>query len=209
MRAKLSILGMYNHVGDIFDDMVLPADLDRSKAINTILYKCAELSLVYTEPETLKMIIGLWSTDHLENWSRMLLALTEEYNPLHNYDRHESWSEDESASGTTGATETHSTVKNAKVTNKEKIAGFDAASQAAMVPSSESETETDSGTLQTVHNATDSTERENSRTGHLYGNIGVTTSMQMLREEIEGREKYSIYDLIATDFKREFCICIY
>ena len=43
---------------------------------------------------------------------------------------------------------------------------------------------------------------------HLYGNIGVTTTMQMIREELELR-RFNIYEQIADIFVDEFCIQIY
>lgn len=45
-------------------------------------------------------------------------------------------------------------------------------------------------------------------TAHLYGNIGVTTSQQMLKEELEIR-KNNIYNMIADMVIQEFCIMIY
>lgn len=41
------------------------------------------------------------------------------------------------------------------------------------------------------------------------GNIGVTTSQQMLSEEVELRSKYDIYHLIMAEFKRRFCLMVY
>ena len=38
--------------------------------------------------------IGIWSRKNLANWRRILKALTEEYDPLHNYDRYEDWTDD-------------------------------------------------------------------------------------------------------------------
>lgn len=41
-----------------------------------------------------------------------------------------------------------------------------------------------------------------------YGNIGVTTSQQMLEQEIDVA-KHNIIEIIIADFKKEFCVCIY
>lgn len=41
------------------------------------------------------------------------------------------------------------------------------------------------------------------------GNIGVTTSQAMLKEEMEVRSEYDIYHLIMAEFKRRFCIMVY
>lgn len=45
-------------------------------------------------------------------------------------------------------------------------------------------------------------------TGHLYGNIGVTTSQQMLQSELD-IAKWNLYDNIADIFINEFCIQVY
>lgn len=44
--------------------------------------------------------------------------------------------------------------------------------------------------------------------GHIHGNIGVTTSQQMIQSEREVA-LYNIYDVIIADFKSKFCIGIY
>lgn len=46
------------------------------------------------------------------------------------------------------------------------------------------------------------------RTRKEQGNIGVTTTQQMLREEREV-SLFNIYDFIADDFKQKFCLMIY
>ena len=44
---------------------------------------------------------------------------------------------------------------------------------------------------------------------HIHGNIGVTTSQQMLEQELNISEKMDIYGFIALDFRRRFCIMVY
>lgn len=41
------------------------------------------------------------------------------------------------------------------------------------------------------------------------GNIGVTTTQQLIDQEIELRVKYNIYEIIAKEFKEKFCNLIY
>lgn len=45
--------------------------------------------------------------------------------------------------------------------------------------------------------------------GRVSGNIGVTTSQQMIESELRLRLGYNLYDIIADEFKRRFCILIY
>ena len=46
------------------------------------------------------------------------------------------------------------------------------------------------------------------RKAHMYGNIGVTTSQQMLRDELSVAE-WNIYEHIKDLFMQDFCIMIY
>ena len=46
------------------------------------------------------------------------------------------------------------------------------------------------------------------RDAHMYGNIGVTTSAQMLEGELEVR-KNNLYNMIADCFATELCILVY
>ena len=50
------------------------------------------------------------------------------------------------------------------------------------------------------------TETENTR---IHGNIGVTTSQQMIESEMSLRAKYDIYKIISREFEREFLVQIY
>ena len=48
----------------------------------------------------------------------------------------------------------------------------------------------------------------NKRTGRIHGNIGVTTTQQMIEEE-RRVAKFNITDYIIDSFKRRFCLLIY
>lgn len=228
MRSKLSILGLYNYRPDIFDDFALPEDLDSDQAIDTILMECAELGLTYGDPDIMKQMIGTWSANKLPAWSRILDALVEEYNPLHNYDRHETWSGGGSHNNSTSGTNsgqssstdntTTSGQASASGTNTESVAGFNQASGLATSGKTEQSTSsTSSGTNQQTNSSsnsgttsgTDTGTYTDSKTGHTYGNIGVTTSAQMLQGEIDVRTANDMYEIICRSFKNQFCIQIY
>lgn len=46
-------------------------------------------------------------------------------------------------------------------------------------------------------------------TNRIHGNIGVTTSQQMLQSELELYRDFQIYDQIADTFKLELCVFVY
>lgn len=78
------------------------------------------------------------------------------------------------------------------------------------------ETVTDSGTRSQTTSSTDSRTQSGTDTGTVeteftdleQGNIGVTTSQQMIQAERD-LVKFNIYDLIIDDFKQRFCVLIY
>lgn len=43
---------------------------------------------------------------------------------------------------------------------------------------------------------------------HIFGNIGVTTSQQMIQQQLE-LDKMNIYTIIIEDFKKKFCLSVY
>ena len=47
------------------------------------------------------------------------------------------------------------------------------------------------------------------KNSHISGNIGVTTSQQMLEQEIEISAKLNVMDMIVRAFKERFCILVY
>ena len=139
----------------------------------------------------------------MEKWATVLSA---EYNPLDNYDRHEEWTDKGSrdASGTgsgsvdqdqTGSTTDLNQVNtyNDDRFHDESRSTEDTASEASTSSTSEYK---------------DTSEDQNEHTGHVWGNIGVTTSMELLTSQAEfGR--FNVYDQITALFKKEFCLLIY
>lgn len=179
MQERLSILGMTNYRSDIWDGFQVPAGVSRANTIDSILMECAELGLVYTEPETLKLQIKLWSAKELPGWTRMQLAFSEDYNPLHNYDRYEDWTDSGTATGTGQ--------------NTNKVAGFN--QSAGMTDRDRSDSSSSSSSTGT-------------HKGHLYGNIGITSSQEMVTREVELRQQNMI-DIIVNSFKNNLCIQVY
>lgn len=70
---------------------------------------------------------------------------------------------------------------------------------------------TASGSVAENGTSSDTTESTNESTheGRTHGNIGVTTSQQMLESEMVLRTKYYIMDIIINDFISKFCLRVY
>lgn len=285
---RLTLIGLYNHRPDLFDKLVLPADYDRDTFIDTVLLDHGEKRVTYPEPEFFKYAVGVWSRKWSESLERIARALTTEYNPLHNYDRYEKWTdhsegdyknnvkqggadttrENEQTEGTdTGTVErentgTVTTTNAGTVTTKESgtttestnnmttektVSAFNETTYqpdeksvvngsvvttpdtTQVVTPDTTETETRNLHDDELRNLTDTREtnrsgetkygktedgsgddrRDTVHDGHLYGNIGVTTSQSMATDEVNLRRDFNMYAVAAGLFADDLLLMLY
>ena len=177
--ALLSVMGLYQFDNTLFDELETPDGISKDTLISNILSECAELECIISDPETFKTVLAYWSRKNLQPWQKMYEAQIAEYNPL--------WNKD----GTYKETETRDLRSTGESTGQ--VSAFN--TNAFQNSNKNNASGTDTGTITREH-------RE-------YGNIGVTTSTQMLTEEMEYRQKYNIYDIITADIKSRFCLMVY
>lgn len=197
MKAWLSILGLYNYDNSIFNLFVVPDGMDKELIINNILLECAEMEIIYPEPDIMKNAIGLWSNKQLESWERMYKAMQLEYDPIYNYDRFEEWLD----SNQSTAQSNSNTTVNRNGTTKHQVNAFNSGITDSNIDSIDN-TDTDNTNTNSNNSAI------GAHSGHLYGNIGVTTSQQMLQSEID-ISKFIVADYIIDQFKERFCLLVY
>lgn len=195
MRATISILGLYNLNEEVFDDLTVPTGVDSELLIENLVAELAELELIYSDYNFMKFMIGVWSRKELPTWERVYKASVKEYDPIENYDRQEEWT-DEGES--TGKGSSNSTTSNNLQHN---VAGFN--STTLVNASKDTETATGQGST------TDDRSMESTHKGRVHGNIGVTTSQQMLQSELDIAPKLNVYDYIINSFKNRFCLQVY
>lgn len=208
--ATMSILGLYRWDNTILNGLTLPAGMDKSVAINNILTECAELEILYPDPDTFKEALAAWSAANYSVWDRAWKALQLEYNPIWNVDGDvvETESRDLTRAGTSSGTTGNTRTDNLQQVHENKVAGFNATDY----QNREQNTTRDTGTQQDAGSHSDThSDRDTgtiTRKTRRTGNIGVTTSQQMLREELE-IAKTNIYDWIIDMFKGRFCVMVY
>lgn len=160
----LSIMGMYEYDDTIFDGLDVPTYtdkngvvhvVDKTKVVQSILLNCSELELLYSNIDTMKLAIGVWSASEQDTWKKMFETQKMEYNPLWNVD--------------------------ADVVNIGSVMGFNE--------------DTD---------WSDAAKETQRRTG----NIGITSSQQLVREQRDVAD-FSIIRFITESFKKRFCIMVY
>lgn len=91
----MSIQGMYEYDPSLFDGLDIPSYedaahtvhvIDKNAVINSICLKCAELELLYTAIDTMKLAIGVWSAANQETWYKMIETQYIKFNPIWNVD---------------------------------------------------------------------------------------------------------------------------
>lgn len=182
---KITLLGMYQFDRSLFDDLTFPESelLDRDTAINRILLDCGEFEPLYPDWDFLKFAIGEFGKKWFYTFKKWIEALEVEYNPLENYNKIEQWNIDSqrdiSSSGDTHLK--HRTYDNGTMTETDNTSSSNKGNDKAVI----------------------------ARDGVTRGNIGVTTSQQMLESSLELYRGFNLYEEIANIFKTELIVMVY
>ena len=175
------ILAIIDWDPTVFDNMEIPEDEDGNDVaslqdiVDHILMKYGNAPLFCPDPAVLKYYITAWSKRRVSIWERFYRAITEEYDPLENYNRHEKADDDFSP----GAS------------YEQQISADNAT------------------TYQADRKSLSSGKDQRDFESHIHGNIGVTTSQQMLQSEMDIIPKLDLIDFIADDWHAEFNLMIY
>ena len=197
----------------LFDDMVLPEGLDDEDGIvrglikDDIILRHGDTPLFIPEPSVMKYYIKSWSTKMLPIFTRYYNACIIEYDPIENYNRSEYRTETrEDTMGNTRtldtATDTTGTDTNEDSVSAENVVTFSPNTKSVRTPDLNV---ADSGTIE------DDGSYDGSLTidSNIHGNIGVTTSQQMLESELQLLPKLDIIRIISDSWAAEFCLAVY
>lgn len=220
--AKITTIGFYkwmqSHNDDLFSKMNLPVGIDKDTLIDNILLRAGEFEVVHSNPFFYQNAIGVWSAKHERTFEKWATALSLEYNPIENYDRKEEWEDiGESKENTTNKSNGNSIGYTSGSTslngvNDNKVSAFDSDDYQPESKNTNTSTGTDSSNTSTNTNnsfVNDVDANSNSKhSGRIHGNIGVTTTQQMLESELS-LAAWNVYEHITDLFIDEFCIAIY
>lgn len=232
--ATMTIAGMYQFKDGLFDNLKLPDGINKEDVINQILLDGSNFEILYSDFNFMQDAIGLWSNTWYRTFEKWLNALSIEYAPLENYDRIEDWTDSSNSKSNRNSTENRnlsnslrsgrdlqSITKNtgsantlhnvspydsgAYVADSQDIANLN--NQSATTDTGTTTTSgTDSGTV--TNNGNDSNNTNSTHKGRTHGNIGVTTSQQMLEEELK-IARFNLIKQISDIFIKGFCIMLY
>lgn len=211
LTPRLTLIGLYKYNPAVFSNLTLPAAVDEETFIDSLLLEYGECPLIYPDYDFMKLAIGAWCRKWYANIERIAAALTASYNPIHNYDRTETWTENETTekeSTRENETETEDSETESG-TNEHQISAYN---ENTYQPSekdlySKTNSKTGSGTINETAN--ENGERQNVKTGRTYGNIGITESTQMVQHELDLRSTENLYHIIAELFYKEFCLYVF
>lgn len=183
---------------DIFKGMMLPDGINKETFIDTVMLNCGHFEVVYSDADFMESAVTVWGRKWYRTFEKWYQALQIEYNPLDNYDRHEEYTDERNGSSKGN----FSNSGTAQTVEENKRSAYDSN---IYEPNTK-------GTIEgeTADKGSNSTENEETikHKAHLYGNIGVTTSQQMLESELSIAE-WNLYEHMADLFKLEFTLPIY
>ena len=202
----LSIMGLYEYDNTLFQGLQLPEGLNQDAVINEILLQCAELEIVYPNIDIMKLAINTWSIANMYTWQKLYDTMVVEYNPIWNVDADITETVTGSENRDIDRTGSGSNNETINLTDTEAVKGFNSDTWA------ESHKNTKGGTDNTALSSSevinDDVARTETRTQRRTGNIGVTTTQQMLEQERKIAD-FNMISYIAQSFKQRFCLLIY
>lgn len=261
--------------GEFFEQEIEAIDPEIVEA--EIMERYGEFITYRQIPLRFKKVLELFFKKNYKNFAKMQIALQMDFNPIYNYDRFETWTDDHEGNSvrvdstgyqdnrtiTPSGTESLTTTQNGTEkttdtprvgrtitesttsdgTSTKSVTGYNGSSwvNAEKVVSSNptiqrqegtptgtnetelsfigrsTQTQTTFSNRETTDNVVheylsgeDATNNESndSHSGHMYGNIGVTTSTAMIKEVLELYD-FDLYKFIADKFAHELLIMVY
>lgn len=224
---RLTLIGLYNYNPHLFDNLQLPEGYDKDTFLDSLLLEHGEKCVLYSNPDFMQSAVGAWSRKWSLELTRIYEALIAEYNPLYNYDRFEEFTDNEGRKLESKLNAGHKATDdpdfsvtnetNVNATTERQVSAFNSSSYEPSEKTTENggkSTATTKGKTQNLSETSNSTTndaetRNFTHKAHLYGNIGVTTSTDMVSAIVRQRFQYNLYATAAKLFANELLIGIY
>lgn len=205
--AKISILGLYTYDPNLFDQLVVPAAIDKEDLINEIVFSLAELEVLYADADMMTNAIGIWSRNRLQAWDRLAIVMYEQYDPFINIKRDETRTITQENVNQTRRNERTDSAASYTDTTLQQVNAWDTTSMTNRDRSTSdgntSQTDSQDGLEQSEGTVT-TTEHF-----HVEGDSAITDAQDVARKEFELRSRYNLIKYIVNEFKQRFCLQIY
>lgn len=213
--VRISLLGMFslfdNAGEDLFSELHLPQGYNKQTFIDTLLLDHGDKCVMYTNPDFTRRAIGVWSAKWANELTNIYNALTAEYNPIHNYDRTEQIS-DREITDTTNEIDSND-ERDGRASNdmtvERKTSAYDSNSYEPNSRDASDIDSTDHTEGEAHSEETGNKDRTYTHAAHIYGNIGVTTNVDMWSQEVDARMSYNLYSRACRLFADDLLLYIY
>ena len=214
-KANMSLWGLYSYNPDLFDGFTPPVYdgaqvFDKQDFIDNLLLETEGLEVLYSDPAFMQMAIEVWCRKQMDVWEELAETMHYDYDPIENYYRREHWADDftHGHKKDTDLVHGHKITMDVEDTTTNSVTGYNGTAFADRDKSvfSNDDTETHSGKDTT--NETNSGTDKDVRDGYARGNIGVTTTQQMIEAQRDV-VKFNLMDYIIDDFKTRFTLLVY
>lgn len=206
----VTLLNLMTENPDLLSNIVLPDGVDRDTLTNQILFEGCTLFPIYQDPKLFRSMAEHYFVMRYQIHAELFKTLAYDYEPLENYDRIEdrTHSGNENINRNLATEETAGTGTTSGGKTEQKVSAYN---EDGYQPQNLTESEsTMNSNTDTEGSEDETTDRQHSGTEHarIHGNIGVTTSQQMLEAQ-RNVVKFSLYEFIASHFLKTFMIGIY
>ena len=95
-QAKITLIGMERFLNpdhSVFENLTLPEGIDKDILIGSILLRCQEFELLYSDPDFMTAAVNIWGRKNYWTFDRWVKLINKEYDPLYNKDYYEEWTD--------------------------------------------------------------------------------------------------------------------
>ena len=204
MHATVSFLGLYNYDPTVFDDLQVPAGVDKTLVQNTLMMETADLEVLQPDPVIMRLVLGWFSQRRLDAWTRVYTALSSKYQADTDVEVTETRTPDLSYSETRTPDLTTTGQNTGADTTTTKRAGFNAGNLETA-----EQMETSLGTGNTIH-STGNEKTDRTETG---SETKTTTGRHQAAQDLISKELQlamtDTVEYIVKDIRRNFCLLVY
>lgn len=187
----------------MLDDLPVPDELDPDVMRSEIMLECGLLTPLYSEPEIMRSAIRQWFRSRQWTFEKLIDIIKAKYSPIENTDRYEEMSRDETEKLDKSRDRDATIEDSVEVTNgtEDKVAAYNTDSYSES--SQRTGTDSTEGTREESEKESEKHDRglNEKLVRHVHGNIGVTSNVQLINEQLGLLEEFNIYKWIAMNMR--------
>lgn len=212
---------------EMLNDLPIPDRLDPDILRSEIVFECGLLIPLYSEPQIMRTAIRQWFRSREWTFDKLIDIIEAKYSPIENTDRYEEMTRDENLKRTENEKGNRDTTRDRDLdrdgtindnvtvdnTTEDKVSAYNTDSYsessqrtgADTTDSTRDETENidEHETVKETHgrDASENADTTEKLIRHVHGNIGVTSNVQLINEQLGLLEEFNIYKWIAMNLR--------